>query len=133
MASEASIQKWTKVLDDVERMNDTPSMRLTRRACAEGAPAAAAPNKFSVVVGALTSPFTSVWLAGRPEEPELLSILQPVADAIRSLNRKSELIPHIDGFLEVVAEAKEQLNIEAMTPQKSCGCAVITCGPGWIP
>ncbi|WP_326545187.1 hypothetical protein QGN32_15165 [Mycolicibacterium sp. ND9-15] len=116
MASESSIQKWNKVLDDVERMNNTPSMRLTRRASAEGAAAAAAPNMFSVVVGALTSPFASVWLAGRPEEPELLAILQPVADAIRSFDRKSDLIPQIDHFLEVVAEAKGQLNIEAMTP-----------------
>lgn len=117
MVSQSSIEKWIKVLDIVEGSNDTPPMRLTRKAIASGAPASKARNMFQIVVGALTSPFTEVWAVAAPTEPDLLSILQPIADSVASFDFANDLIAQLDRYLDVVAEAKEALHALAAGPR----------------
>ena len=121
VATGDALQRWDKVLHDVERTLDTPSMRQTRKALETGAPATRAPRLFQIVTGAIKAPFTDLWQVEKPTDPKLLAVLQPVADAAGSFDRKSPLLPQVDQYSEVVATARQGLdpeNISAPTVEE---------------
>jgi hypothetical protein len=110
VATRDAVERWDKVLDDVQRANNTPIARNIRRGFERGQ---STEQAFRAAVGPLTTPLTEVWQEDAPSDPALIAVLQPVVTAAESFDSDSPAIPQIDDFMEVVATARAGLNPEA--------------------
>ncbi|MDO3403431.1 hypothetical protein QWI29_25585 [Mycolicibacterium neoaurum] len=110
MATKDSTEIWDKKLEDIQRADQSPSARLTRRSLAGGKTGIDLPqNAYNVITGIYTGPFIELWAASPPADPVLVEALQPVHDAARAFTPYAELEPQIDQFLTAVAAAREVL------------------------
>jgi hypothetical protein len=118
MATEATIQRWDRILDDVEKR---------RRGCV-------APLEmlvpghirfeqgFHLVVDAITKAYMDAWQSAPPADGSALhAVLETVADAADGFDFTRPAAPQVDRFMQLVAEARDKLtddDIAESTPQE---------------
>lgn len=112
MATHDAADRWDRVLEDIQRVDNSPFGRNTRRALAGGKTAADLPatNAYGVISGSYTARFNELWSADPPQDPSLTDALQPVHDAAHAFTPYEPLEPQIDLLLEAVAAARGKLN-----------------------
>jgi hypothetical protein len=112
MATQDATDRWDKVLEEIQRVDDSPSGRNTRRALAGGKTGADLPaaNAYSVISGIYTGRFKELWAADPPQDSSLKDVLQPVHDAAHAFTPYEPMEPQIDQLLEAVSAAREKLS-----------------------
>lgn len=112
MATQDATARWDKVLEDIQRVDDSPSGRNTRRALAGGKTGADLPaaNAYSVISGTYTGRFKELWAADPPHDSSLKDVLQPVHDAAHAFTPYEPMEPQIDQLLDAVSAAREKLS-----------------------
>jgi hypothetical protein len=105
MATEAAIQRWDKILGEVEKTRKgcpfvhflVPGYHQFRQA-------------FPLLVDAITKAFRDAWQSDRPTKgSELHAVLEPVARAADDWDFEQPASPQVDKFMGVVAEARRRL------------------------
>jgi hypothetical protein len=111
MATQDAADRWGKVLENIQRADNSPSGRNTRRALSGGKTGIDLPaNAYNVITTIYTGPFKELWAADPPQDPPLQQALQPVYDAENGFTPYEELEPQIDRCLEAVAAARQALS-----------------------
>jgi hypothetical protein len=105
MTTEATLQRWDKILDEVE---------TTRRGCPFINLLVPGYKQFQqgfrLTVAAITKPFKDAWQSDRPPETSTLhAVLESVAHAADDWDFDQAASPQVDNFMDVVAEARRKL------------------------
>jgi hypothetical protein len=110
MATQDSMELWDKELEDIQRVDQSPNAKNTRRGLAGGETGMDLPqHAYNVITGIYTGPFIELWAAHPPKDPTLAEALQPVHDAAYTFTPYEALEPQIDRYLAVVSAAREAL------------------------
>lgn len=109
MATEATLQRWDKILDEVETI---------RRGCPFIHFLVPGYHQFQqgfrLTVDAITKPFKDAWQSDRPPEASTLhAVLKSVAQAADNWDFDQAASPQVDKFMEVVAVARRKLADDA--------------------
>ncbi|ORJ57776.1 hypothetical protein [Mycobacterium simiae] len=112
MAASDATDRWDKVLEDIQRLDNSPNGRNIRRGLAGGKTGADLPaaNAYSVISGVYAGRFKELWTADPPQNPWLRGVIQPVHNAVYAFTPYEPLEPQIDQLMEAVAAAREKLN-----------------------
>jgi hypothetical protein len=121
VAAPESIQRWQRVLADMEQLSTMPSGQQMRQQL--GSPQVRANARpggplhqffYGLITRAVTTPFLQLWSTDQPSDPSLLAVLQPVADAVAAVNPNMEVLPQWDSITAVVQAARHSLDTEPM-------------------
>lgn len=105
MATEATLQRWDKILDEVEAIRrGSPFINLLVPGYHQFQ------QGFHLTVDAITKPFKDAWQSDRPPEASTLhAVLKSVAQAADNWDFDQAASPQVDKFMEVVADARRKL------------------------
>jgi hypothetical protein len=112
MATPDATNRWDRVLEDMQRFDNSPNGRNIRRGLAGGKTGADLPaaNAYSVISGVYAGRFKELWAADPPQKPSLIDAIQPVHDAAYAFTPYEPLEPQIDQLMGAVAAAREKLS-----------------------
>lgn len=105
MATEATIERWDHVLDEVEKtLKGSPFINLLVPGYKQ------LDQGFRLTVNAITRAFRDAWQTDRPADGSaLFEVLEPVAAVIDDWDFTQSAEPQVDEFMGVVAEARRRL------------------------
>jgi len=111
VAGENAIELWDRMLERIQRTDQTPIARNTRGALSGGKTGMDLPaNAYNGITTIYTGPFKELWAAEPPQNSTMREALQPVYDAAFAFTPCESLEPQIDRFLAAVAAAREALS-----------------------
>lgn len=117
MATEESLQRWCRVLMDLEQMGTMPSAQRLRSQLnipelRPDTPIYRWLSNFMAQASPL--PFRDLWSADRPKDPALLAALQPVDDAITAFKPEGDLSSQWERLTIAARTARSVLDTEPM-------------------
>ncbi|MGU3586923.1 hypothetical protein ACLBYD_27705 [Rhodococcus sp. C26F] len=105
MATEQSLERWTKTLDEVlaPMQMSMPLLRKMERF--------AAPRQAEGAIRGLTQPILDAWQSDPPPPgTEIYRIIKPIHQAAQSLNPADDRIQQVSVYYDAVTAAKEKIN-----------------------
>jgi hypothetical protein len=113
-----AIQRWDKVLDEVERFRRcfVVPLEIVKPGYAWFDQA------IRMIVDGLTQTFSDAWDTDRPANDSVLySVLEPVAIAAKNFDLTQPAAPQVDRYMAIVAEARSKLTPGALTAREIVG------------
>src|SRR5271169_3253170 len=110
-----AIQRWDKVLDEVERFRRcfVVPLEIVEPGYARFDQA------IRMIVDGLTQTFSDAWDTDRPADDSVLyRVLEPVAIAAKNFDLTQPAAPQVDWYMAVVAEARSNLTPGALTARE---------------